>query len=118
MLVYFICTVYGKVNQVNIFKRNNRNIQFPRHLFRALRSSNGFYLQVFFGYAGWVFYKYSMIISEERMTTVDLPKSIVFYTVIAAFAFMTLRAVQVFVQDLRRGYSPLERPEAFDGSEA
>lgn len=72
---------------------------------------------VFFAYVGWLFYKYSSIIYDERMTTIDLPKSIVFYTVVAAFAMMTLRAVQVLIQDIARGYSPLERPSAFDGSE-
>ncbi|MEJ1161085.1 TRAP transporter small permease [Prosthecomicrobium sp. N25] len=85
---------------------------------RILATVVGLVRIVFFAYAGWLFYKYASIISDERMTTVDLPKSIVFYTVIAAFAMMTVRAIQVFVQDLRRGYSPLEKPEAFDGSEA
>lgn len=90
----------------------------PKPAGRVLSLLVGIVRIVFFGYAGWLFYKYSMIIHDERMTTIDLPKSIVFYTVVAAFAMMTIRAVQVFVQDLMRGYSPLERPEAFDGSEA
>ena len=49
------------------------------------------------------------------MVTVDLPRSIVFYAVFAAFALMLVRSIQVFVQNLRRGYSVLERPEMFDG---
>jgi TRAP-type C4-dicarboxylate transport system permease small subunit len=72
---------------------------------------------VFFGYVTWLVYKYAMLIDEERMTMIDLPKSIVFYTVLAAFALMTLRATQVLVTSLIRGYSVLERPGAFDGSE-
>jgi TRAP-type C4-dicarboxylate transport system permease small subunit len=68
----------------------------------------------FFGYAAWLVYKYASIISDERMTTVDLPKSIVFYAVIAAFVLMTIRAIQVAIANLRRGYSVLERPGAFD----
>lgn len=71
----------------------------------------------FFGYASWLVYKYASLISDERMTTVDLPKSIVFYTVLAGFVLMTLRAIQVFIASLMRGYSVLERPGAFDGSE-
>jgi TRAP-type C4-dicarboxylate transport system permease small subunit len=71
----------------------------------------------FFGYVAWLVYKYSSLISEERMVTVDLPKSIVFYTVLAGFVLMTLRALQVLIASLRRGYSVLERPGAFDGSE-
>jgi TRAP-type C4-dicarboxylate transport system permease small subunit len=90
----------------------------PEAVGRVLATVVGVIRVVFFGYAGWLFYKYSSIISDERMTTVDLPKSIVFYTVVAAFALMTVRAIQVLVQDLARGYSPLERPSAFDGSEA
>ena len=35
-----------------------------------------------------------------------------------AFALMTLRALHVAWQNWRRGYSVLEKPEAFDGSEA
>ena len=72
---------------------------------------------IFFGYVSWLVYKYSALISDERMTTVDLPKSIVFYTVLAGFVVMTLRAIQVFVLAYQRGYSVLERPGAFDGSE-
>ncbi len=72
---------------------------------------------VFFGYVAWLFYKYAQLISDERMVTIDLPKSIVFYTVLAGFVLMTLRALQVFATSLRRGYSVLERPGAFDGSE-
>lgn len=69
---------------------------------------------VFFAYGSYLVWKYSSIISEERMTTVDLPKSIVFYTVLAGFVLMTLRGIQVFIQNMRRGYSVLERPGAFE----
>jgi TRAP-type C4-dicarboxylate transport system permease small subunit len=72
----------------------------------------------FFAYATWLVYKYASLIPDEMMTTVDLPKSIVFNTVVIAFALMTLRAVHVAWQNWRRGYSVLENPAAFDGSEA
>lgn len=71
----------------------------------------------FFGYATVLVYRYASLISEERMVTVDLPKSIVFYTVLAGFAMMTLRTIQVLFASLISGYSVLERPGAFDGSE-
>lgn len=67
----------------------------------------------FFGYMTWLFWRYIAIVGSEQMVTVDLPRGPVFYTVLAAFALMTLRSVQVFVADLRRGYSVLERPEEF-----
>ena len=72
----------------------------------------------FLGYATWLVWKYASLIPDEMMTTVDLPKSIVFYAVLIAFALMTLRAIQVAWQNWRRGYSVLENPSAFDGSEA
>lgn len=72
----------------------------------------------FFAYAAHLMWRYLSIVSDEAMTTVDLPKSPVFYTVFAAFVLMTLRAVHLFVQNLRRGYSVLERPEAFAAAEA
>jgi TRAP-type C4-dicarboxylate transport system permease small subunit len=71
----------------------------------------------FFGYATVLVYRYASLISDERMVMIDLPKSIVFYTVLAGFAVMTLRALQVLIISLMRGYSVLERPGAFDGSE-
>lgn len=72
----------------------------------------------FLAYATWLTYKYASLIPDEMMTTVDLPKSIVFNAVVLAFALMTLRALHVAWQNWRRGYSVLEKPEAFDGSEA
>jgi TRAP-type C4-dicarboxylate transport system permease small subunit len=63
-------------------------------------------------------HRYAQLIPDEMMTTIQFPKSVVFYAVVAAFALMTLRAVQVAWQNWRRGYSVLERPSAFDGSEA
>ncbi|MGO4739356.1 TRAP transporter small permease [Bosea sp. 2KB_26] len=72
----------------------------------------------FFGYATWLMYKYASLIPDEMMTTIQFPKSIVFNAVVIAFALMTLRAIQVAWQNARRGYSVLERPSAFDGSEA
>lgn len=72
----------------------------------------------FFGYATWLMYKYASLIPDEMMTTIQFPKSIVFNAVVIAFALMTLRSVQVAWQNARRGYSVLERPSAFDGSEA
>ena len=51
------------------------------------------------------------------MTTINFPKMPFFMMVFAAFVLMTLRSIQVMVQSFRRGYSVLERPGAFDGSE-
>ena len=45
------------------------------------------------------------------MTMIDLPKSIVFYTVVVAFALMCVRAVQVLIENAWRGYSVLNIPK-------
>ncbi|KQT54558.1 ABC transporter permease [Aureimonas sp. Leaf454] len=69
----------------------------------------------FFLYAAYLFWRYAGIVRRERMVTVDLPRNVVFYAIFAAFALMALRSIQVFVQNLKRGYSVLERPGDFDG---
>lgn len=70
----------------------------------------------FFAYLAVLVWRYSNIITDERMTTIDFPKMPVFMTVFAAFVLMTLRSIQVAVSNWRRGYSVLERPGAFDGA--
>jgi TRAP-type C4-dicarboxylate transport system permease small subunit len=68
----------------------------------------------FFAYASWLMWRYVAIVADERMTTVNLPRSWFFYLVFVAFVLMLLRSVQVLVQNQRRGYSVLEHPEKFD----
>jgi TRAP-type C4-dicarboxylate transport system permease small subunit len=62
----------------------------------------------FFAYATWLLWRYVTIVGNERMVTVNLPRGIVFYAVLAAFALMFIRAVQVFVADFRRGGPALD----------
>jgi len=69
----------------------------------------------FFAYGVYLLWRYVGIVSRERMVTIDLPRSIIFYTVFAAFALMLGRSLQIAVANWRRGYSVLERPGAFDG---
>lgn len=71
-----------------------------------------------FSYLAWLVWRYSSIISEERMTTIDFPKMPVFMIVFVAFLLMALRGMQVMIANLKKGYSVLERPGAFDGSTA
>jgi TRAP-type C4-dicarboxylate transport system permease small subunit len=70
-----------------------------------------------FSYLALLVWRYSALIHDERMTTIDFPKSPVFLLVFASFVLMALRSVQVMIGNLRRGYSVLERPGAFDGSQ-
>jgi TRAP-type C4-dicarboxylate transport system permease small subunit len=67
-----------------------------------------------FSYLALLVWRYASIIDEERMTTIDFPKRPVFMMVMAAFVLMALRAAQVMIGNVRRGYSILERPGAFD----
>ena len=50
------------------------------------------------------------------MTTINLPKNLVYGAVCAGFVLMFLRSIQVSVQNWRQGYSILERPEHFDAA--
>lgn len=72
---------------------------------------------VVFAYLAVLVWRYSALIHDERMTTIDFPKSPLFLLVFASFVLMALRGVQVLIGNIRRGYSVLERPGAFDGSQ-
>lgn len=63
----------------------------------------------FYAYMCWLMWRYVAVVGRERMVTVDLPRGIVFYAVLAAFALMLVRALQVFMRDVRRGGSILDR---------
>ncbi|MGL4635671.1 MAG: TRAP transporter small permease [Beijerinckiaceae bacterium] len=69
---------------------------------------------VLFIYLAVLVWRYAAIIHDERMTTIDWPKMPFFMMVFASFILMALRSVQVMVGNLKRGYSILERPGAFD----
>ncbi|AYD04108.1 TRAP transporter small permease [Neorhizobium sp. NCHU2750] len=71
----------------------------------------------FFAYGSWLMWRYMEIVADEEMVTIALPRGIVFYSVLAAFVLMLFRSIQVFVANMRRGYSVLERPEAFQSGD-
>ncbi|MFG1344640.1 TRAP transporter small permease [Xanthobacter autotrophicus DSM 431] len=70
----------------------------------------------FIAYGVWLMVRYISLVGDEPMVMVDAPKGIVYYAVLFGFVMMLIRSVQVTVGNLRRGYSVLERPEAFDGT--
>jgi TRAP-type C4-dicarboxylate transport system permease small subunit len=72
---------------------------------------------VLFAYLALLVWRYSAIIHDERMTTIDFPKMPFFMMVMVAFVLMSLRGVQVLIANWRRGYSVLERPAAVDEPE-
>jgi TRAP-type C4-dicarboxylate transport system permease small subunit len=103
--------------------RQSRHIHVD-FIYRYLTGTSGRVLATFvdlvrialFSYLALLVWRYASIIHDERMTTIDFPKMPFFMMVFVAFILMALRAVQVLVYNLKRGYSVLERPGAFDGS--
>jgi len=71
---------------------------------------------VFFAYAAWLVWRFMTLIEGETMTTINLPKNLVYGAVFAGFVLMFLRSIQVSVQNWRQGYSILERPDHFDAA--
>jgi len=98
--------------------RLNRNIQVD-FIYRLLPARAGRWLQlavdlvviVFFAYMTWLMWRYVAIVGKERMITVNLPRGFVFYTVLAAFALMFLRAIQRFIMDIVSDRAARQRPE-------
>ena len=74
-------------------------------------------LYTLMGIAAWLVWRFMTLIEGETMTTINLPKNLVYGAVCIGFVLMFLRSVQVFVANQRRGYSVLERPEEFQTSE-
>ncbi|MCV0395210.1 MAG: TRAP transporter small permease [Rhizobiaceae bacterium] len=100
---------------VTVFLGSAMCVRLSRHIrvdiiYRLLPSTVGRWLALgvdlvtigFYAYACWLMWRYVAIVGRERMVTIDLPRGLVFYTVLAAFVLMFLRAVQVFVTDWRR----------------
>lgn len=69
----------------------------------------------FFAYLTLLIWRFVQIVADQRMISIDVPRSFLFYTLFAAFVLMLVRSIGVFIADIRRGYTVLERPEAFDG---
>lgn len=89
----------------------------PAHITRIMATVVDIIRIVFLGYASWLMWRYMEIVADEEMVTVELPRNIVFYTVLIAFVLMFFRSIQVFIANMRRGYSVLERPEEFHAPE-
>lgn len=89
----------------------------PHAVARALSTVIDLIRVVFFGYTVRLVWIYIQIIGDEQMTTINFPKNYVYYAVLLGFVLMFVRSVQVALQHWRQGYSILERPGAYDGSE-
>jgi TRAP-type C4-dicarboxylate transport system permease small subunit len=101
--------------------RLNRHIQvdfvyryLPAGLARAMATAIDLIRTVFFAYGALLIWRFMDIVADEEMTTIPLPKNLTYAVVFFGFILMFFRSVQVSVANWRRGYSVLERPEAFD----
>lgn len=88
----------------------------PASVARALATSVDAVRTVFFAYAAYLVWNFMAIVEGETMTTIMLPKNLVYACVFVGFILMFIRSFQVSVDNWRRGYSILERPEAFDAA--
>ena len=88
----------------------------PHRAARVLSTAIDVVRTVFFAYAAWLVWRFMTLIEGETMTTINLPKNLVYGAVCAGFVLMFLRSIQVSVQNWRQGYSILERPEHFDAA--
>jgi TRAP-type C4-dicarboxylate transport system permease small subunit len=86
----------------------------PAGVARVLATAVDVVRTLFFAYAAWLVWYYMSLIEGEAMTTIDLPKNLVYGAVCVGFILMCVRSIQVSFENWRRGYSILERPEAFD----
>jgi TRAP-type C4-dicarboxylate transport system permease small subunit len=101
--------------------RMNRHIQvdflyryLPPAAGRALATAIDLVRIAFVAYAAILVWQFMSIIEGEEMTTIRVPKNLFYGAVFIGFLFMFVRSVQVAIDNWRRGYSVLERPDAFD----
>jgi TRAP-type C4-dicarboxylate transport system permease small subunit len=86
----------------------------PAGLGRALATLVDLARIAFFGYGALLVWRFMDIVADEQMTTINLPKNLTYAFVFIGFLLMCFRSIQVAFLNWRRGYSVLERPEAFD----
>lgn len=85
----------------------------PPRTARVLATAIDIVQILFFAYGIHLVWRFMSIVGDDQMTTLNLPKNLVYVTVLAGFVLMFARSVMVAVANWRRGYSVLERPEAF-----
>ena len=106
-----MCVRLGRHIQVDFLFR-----YLPPGTARVLATAIDVVRTLFFAYAAWLIWRFMGVIEGETMTTIDLPKNLVYGAVCAGFVLMFVRSVQIGIGNWRRGYSVLERPEAFDAA--
>ena len=119
--------IASNLNVALVFVGSAMCVRLSRHiqvdfLYRFLPPSAGRLLATgvdvvrvaFFAYGAILIWRFMDIVADEQMTTIALPKNLAYAFVFIGFVLMFFRSVLVAVANWRRGYSVLERPEAFD----
>jgi TRAP-type transport system small permease protein len=104
---------------INVRKNNHIQVDFlyrflPPKVSRPMSTAVDVIRIAFLGYCVWLTIALMQKIGMSRMAIVDLPIGILYGFVAFGFALMTLRAIGVAIDNWRRGYSVLERPELAD----
>ena len=101
---------------IGVRKNNHIQVDFlyrvlPARLMRVMSILVDIARISFLGYATWLTYQLLMRIGGQQMSVVDLPIGLVYSVVLAGFALMTWRSIDVAIANWRRKASVLEQPE-------
>jgi len=104
---------------INVRKNNHVQVDFfyrllPHWMTRPLSTFVDVVRVVFLGYCVWLTISLMGKIGGSRMAIIDWPIGILYGFVCFGFALMTWRAIGVGIDNWKRGYSVLERPELAD----
>jgi TRAP-type C4-dicarboxylate transport system permease small subunit len=104
---------------VNVRKNNHVQVDFfyrlmPHWMTRPLSTLVDVARIAFLGYCIWLTISLMGKIGGSRMAIIDWPIGILYGFVCFGFALMTWRAIGVGIDNWKRGYSVLERPELAD----
>jgi len=110
-----ICTVFVGVAAL---VRTSRHIQVsflyrlvPRLVGRFLSTMVDLVQIAFLGYAVVLTLKMMLKMGNFRMTIVELPMNLIYGVCLFGFACSAIRALQVAIENWRRGYSALDHPD-------
>jgi len=104
---------------INVRKNNHVQVDFfyrlmPHWMTRPLSTFVDVTRVAFLGYCIWLTISLMGKIGSSRMAIIDWPIGILYGFVCFGFALMTWRAIGVGLDNWKRGYSVLERPELAD----
>ncbi len=110
-----ICVVFVGA-AIGVRKNNHVQVDFfyrilPRPLMRLVSTLVDLFRIAFLGYAAWLTWQLMQRIGGQVMSIIDWPIGLVYGVVLFGFVLMTFRAVQVAIENWRRGASVLEQPE-------